>query len=100
MEEDGQPSTLQHNRKSGQRRTEPAPPGSIVNPSLGLTTTQSEGELGSWKYEDETDDGDDGSDEDGDDVNAVTGVGPLGLIRQFQKAQGEVRNAGVGPSGI
>jgi hypothetical protein len=69
-----------------------------------LTTTQvvEEGDLGSWKYEDETDDGDggiDGGDED-EDVNAITGIGPLGLIRQFQKAQGEVRGAGVGTGGI
>jgi autophagy-related protein 9 len=103
-QERGQSSAQRRDSTTAQRRTEPAAPGSLIDPSLGLTTTQvvEEGDLGSWKYEDETDDGDggiDGGDED-EDVNAITGIGPLGLIRQFQKAQGEVRGAGVGTGGI
>lgn len=67
---------------------------------------QSEGELGSWKYENESDDDPTAgaSDDDDDDTNVekLTSGGPLGLIRQFQRAhQGEVRNAGgVGGTGI
>jgi len=58
-------------------------------PTAGGTAVA--GELGSWKYENELDDV---SDEE--DVEAFAGVGPLGLIRQFQKAQGEGNRAGAG----
>lgn len=66
-------------------------------PAMGGPETQSaEGELGSWKYENESEDDDpsDASDEEEDNLKTVTGGGPLNLIRQFQKAhhQGEARN--------
>ena len=80
---------------------------SAEGPAAGLglagTVTQSEGELGSWKYENESDDDETVvSDDDDANVNKLTHGGPLGLMRQFQRAhQGEIRNAGgVGGAAI
>lgn len=63
-----------------------------------------EGELGSWKYEIESSSGDASEDEDNEDdakaITAMGALGPLGLIRQFQKAQtqegGRTRVGGAG----
>jgi autophagy-related protein 9 len=70
---------------------------------LSLGTPQS-GELGSWKYEVESSDDGASADEDNeDDAKALTtlgALGPIGLIRQFQKAQtqevGRARSGGAG----
>ncbi|KAI1612467.1 autophagy protein Apg9-domain-containing protein [Exophiala viscosa] len=70
---------------------------------LSLGTTH-EGELGSWKYDAESSDGggseDDGDEDDAKAITALGALGPLGLIRQFQKAQAQegqrTRGAGAG----
>lgn len=71
--------------------------------SLGITN-EGEGELGSWKYEVESssNSGSEGDDNE-DDPKAITAMGalgPLGLIKQFQKAQaqegGRTRTGGGG----
>ncbi|KAK3172209.1 hypothetical protein Dsin_033142 [Dipteronia sinensis] len=53
--------------------------------------------MGSWKKAEEADDLDD-SDEHEDDITALTGerAGVLGLIKQFQRAQGEGTRTGTG----
>ncbi|EXJ94705.1 hypothetical protein A1O1_03102 [Capronia coronata CBS 617.96] len=53
------------------------------------TTQMHEGELGSWKYEDNSSSGEASEDEDSNAkaITALGALGPLGLIRQFQKAQ-------------
>lgn len=94
--------------RRGVRAEGPTANSSGGNAGLGLASTaavgQSEGELGSWKYENDSDDESTGASDDDDDTNVekLTSGGPLGLIRQFQRAhQGEVRNAGgVGGTGI
>lgn len=76
--------------------------GSALPQVRGGRPEESGGELGSWK---EDEDGSEDDDEDeAEDVAALTGAakgaGVLGLIRQFQNAQGTHRNAPAGAIGL
>ena len=65
-------------------------------PSTNQPSEGGSGELGSsWKADREIEDGVEDEEEDVEAVAGEKGAGVLGLIRQFQKAQGEGR-AGVG----
>ena len=80
------------------------PLAAVAEQPSSLGTTQEGGELGSWKYEVESSSNGGSENEDDDDdpkaITALGALGPLGLIRQFRKAQaqegGRARAAGTG----